>query len=237
MNAADWLNAIAAHPETIDIDLLVAAFLAQEPDRLWSLSDVLHGLHRERELSDLRDAVKALVGDGFLDEIVAVECDEHRDNFWCDECADPLCGDMLFRIIEERERKMQWTDYVNEQGYASPDQFEEIAHPNGTTAWTVACWAAVALSWPGVAPVEGWEGIDADEVRRIMLNTIRKGMRVFSEEAARCKSRDAEEAAKALEAVLDDDEFALAAAYALPVADGNVRQTLRDAGASWLDEA
>ncbi len=155
MNAADWLNAIAAHPETIDIDLLVAAFLAQEPDRLWSLSDVLHGLHRERELSDLRDAVKALVGDGFLDEIVAVECDEHRDNFWCDECADPLCGDMLFRIIEERERKkMQWTDYVNEQGYASPDQFEEIAHPNGTTAWTVACWAAVALSWPGVAPVE-----------------------------------------------------------------------------------
>jgi hypothetical protein len=98
VNLSDWLDVIEAHPETIDTDSLVAVFIAQEPDRLWSLSDVLHGLHQDQDLSDLRDAVRQLVGLSLLDEVAEVECDEHRDNFYGDECADPLCGDSLFRV-------------------------------------------------------------------------------------------------------------------------------------------
>jgi hypothetical protein len=101
VNLCDWLDAIEAHPETIDTDSLVAVFIAQEPDRLWSLSDVLHGLHREHDLTDLRDTVRDLLGLGFLDEVMALDCDEHRDSFWGDECADPICGDSLFRIGTE----------------------------------------------------------------------------------------------------------------------------------------
>lgn len=89
---------VSAHAETIDVDLLVAEFLARRPDRLWSLSDVLYGLHRECELGTLRDAVRTLVGLSLLDEVAEVVCDDHRDGFWGDECTDPLCGDTLFTL-------------------------------------------------------------------------------------------------------------------------------------------
>lgn len=95
MQTSRWLAAIDAHRHTIDTDMLVAAFIAQKPDRLWSLTDVLLGLRAERDLSDLQDAVDELVCDGFLAALVYLGCE-------CDtglmECSDPLCGDMLFGI-------------------------------------------------------------------------------------------------------------------------------------------
>lgn len=97
--SADWLEAVAAHPETIDTDLIVAQFLAQSPGKLWSLTDVLHELQHERELSDLSDAVDELVSDGFLESVAVDLCDEpSHDGGPGDYCTDPLCCDMLFRI-------------------------------------------------------------------------------------------------------------------------------------------
>lgn len=98
MNLTEWLDDIEAQPDTIDTDRAVAEFLAQEPERLWSLHDVLHGLHHEILLADLRDSVRSLIGGGHLTEVVDLGCDEHRDGFWGDECADPLCGDSMFQI-------------------------------------------------------------------------------------------------------------------------------------------
>ncbi|ORB67680.1 hypothetical protein [Mycolicibacterium tusciae] len=99
VDVAAWLTAVDRHPETIDTDRLIAEFLAQRPGRLWSLNDVLHGLHRERDLSDLRDAVNELVWGWWLEPLLEVSCE------YGNGCIDPLCGDMLFRIILPTERR------------------------------------------------------------------------------------------------------------------------------------
>lgn len=100
MGMSEWLTAVERHPETIDTDLLVAEFLAQSPERLWSLTDVLHGLQHERELEDLSEAVDELVSDGFLESVAVALCDEpSHDGGPGNHCSDPLCGDMLFRCL------------------------------------------------------------------------------------------------------------------------------------------
>ncbi|BBZ27862.1 hypothetical protein MMAD_21570 [Mycolicibacterium madagascariense] len=92
---ARWLAAVDAHPDTIETDSIMAAFIAQEPDRLWALTDVYRGLRDVRELVDLRDAFLELLADGFVTSVVELDCD-------CDTgpvvCQDALCGDVLFRI-------------------------------------------------------------------------------------------------------------------------------------------
>lgn len=99
MDISEWLTSVDAHPETIDTDLLVAEFLAQSPERLWSLADVLVGLRHLRELEDLSEAVDELVSDGFLESVAAALCDEpSHDGGPGNHCTDPLCDDMLFQI-------------------------------------------------------------------------------------------------------------------------------------------
>lgn len=98
MSVDNWLDAVDRHPETLDTDLLVAALLAQHPERLWSLSDVLLGLHLERDLSDLQDAVGELVSNGFLVVVVYVfDCDDGCSGY-CSGCRDPLRGDVLLEL-------------------------------------------------------------------------------------------------------------------------------------------
>lgn len=111
---------------------------------------------------------------------------------------------------------MYWRDLFDKQGGMSPAQFDEITHPNGTTALTAAMCAALALQWPDAEVVKGWDGINADELERIMRTTVRKLVRTYSEMAELHGGRDAEVAAKALAAVQGGDDFATAAAFALP---------------------
>ena len=103
VSPSHWLEAIESSDHTIEFDSQVAGAIAQEPDRLWSLSDVFHKLwsaDADHELTDLRDSVNTLVGTGHLELVVDAGCDDqsHYTGYWADECTDPLCGDLLFQI-------------------------------------------------------------------------------------------------------------------------------------------
>ncbi|KMO68906.1 hypothetical protein [Mycolicibacterium obuense] len=96
---ADWLSAIRADQQMIDTDAVVGAYLLPEPDRIWSLSDVLLGLRGEHELADLADSIDALACAGFISVVAEVGCDDqHRDGFWGDGCTDATCRDVLFQL-------------------------------------------------------------------------------------------------------------------------------------------
>ncbi|CAN5548665.1 hypothetical protein BH11ACT6_BH11ACT6_29760 [soil metagenome] len=98
MQIDQWLTAVDQHPDTFDTDLVIAAIIAQEPDRLWSLSDLFQELHQEHEPSDVWATFIELLSDGFIREVVALDCSEHTGNAG-DDCWDfPCGGDSLFRI-------------------------------------------------------------------------------------------------------------------------------------------
>ncbi|MEB3031092.1 hypothetical protein [[Mycobacterium] nativiensis] len=95
-----WLAAVASTCDYVDTDRLVAEFLAEQPDRLWSLTDVLVELQHQRDLEELRDAVDGLISESLLADVVGVVCDDphHDDDIPGSGCTDPLCGDALFRV-------------------------------------------------------------------------------------------------------------------------------------------
>jgi len=104
VSIATWLATIKNYegycvPNFPDFEFRVARYLAQDPDRLWSLSEVIRGMQYEwDDFACTRGTVEHLIQDEFLKADVRVVCTEHKDNFWGDQCDDPLCGDTLFAI-------------------------------------------------------------------------------------------------------------------------------------------
>jgi hypothetical protein len=104
-------------------------------------------------------------------------------------------------------------------------EFAEVVHPNGTTAWEAGCFAALALEYELAEVVTGWNGINADEFKRIQRATVRKLVGAYSEALDRTTDPQTAKAragaARMLEAVQDDD-FATSAALALVIAHHNL---------------
>ncbi|MDV7102748.1 hypothetical protein R4227_22285 [Gordonia amicalis] len=82
------------NPETVDTDVVVGAVVAQEPTRIWSLTDLFYRLREDLHLERIRDSVEELVAFGYLEELASVGCDDLG-------CTDPLCGDLLMRVRVE----------------------------------------------------------------------------------------------------------------------------------------
>lgn len=101
------------------------------------------------------------------------------------------------------------------------DELAEIVHPNGITAWEAGTLAAKAAEL-GLGEVqEGWEGITPDETGQIMRASVRRLIAAYKEHLDRktfITPAEVENAARALEAVQDDD-FAVPASIAIIVAN------------------
>lgn len=126
---------------------------------------------------------------------------------------------------------MNWAGRMSKDGRASAEDFDAVVHPNGATAWNAAVYAAVELEVSDGDVTKGWRGMNADEGGRIMRATVRRLVRTFCKSVEEEKAIDPERASvahdegvKALEA-LEDDEFATAAAFALPMAVTHVRDS------------
>lgn len=72
VDTGEWLLAVDAHPETIDIDLVVAVAIANG-------ETTVDGMNQ----ADVDDCIEELIGHGFLADVLKIDCLEHGDS--CEE--------------------------------------------------------------------------------------------------------------------------------------------------------
>jgi hypothetical protein len=64
INTADWLNAVDAHPDTLDTDLLVAVAITNGETSV-------DGIDQDT----VDDSIAELITFGFLDDVMSIDCD------------------------------------------------------------------------------------------------------------------------------------------------------------------